>query len=102
MTAVTALLMLLTGAGLLAVWIDVRFRRLQPTTLLGIGGNVLAATLLNGSLLAPMLRWLVGLGFPHAPEVGVLALALPSLTYAELAVLWVLKLALRRLPGLPG
>jgi hypothetical protein len=102
MSTAAFLVTLVVCAGAVAVWLDVRFPGLSPRSLVAVGGHVVAATLLNEVIGPPVLRSVATLALPGAHQFAVLALAFPSLIYIELAVLWLLKFALRQLPGLPG
>jgi hypothetical protein len=89
-------LALAIGAGLLALWVEVRFPRLAPAGLVRVFLNIVAALALlhivDGLLGAigdhPALRFAV-----------VFATALPALTYVFLSSLWVLRLMQSSMTG---
>jgi hypothetical protein len=82
----TFVLALAAGAGLLAVWIDVRFPSLAPErlgrTLLHAGAAMLVLQLLPVVLESGLNLW-----------AAIFGLALPVLSYALLTTLWMLRIA---------
>jgi hypothetical protein len=83
------------GSAALAVWIDARFSARTPetarTTLLHVGVAVLAV-----QLMPPAVRAIVGGDYsPERKMAAAFVAALPILTYAWLASIWVLKLVQR-------
>ena len=81
----TFVLALAAGAGLLALWTHVRFPDLAPERL--------GRTLLHTAAALLLLR-LLPLGLESVNVyVAVFAVVLPALTYALLAMLWMLKQA---------
>jgi hypothetical protein len=92
-------LTLTLGAGLLAIWLDARFASLRPKTAAQslIHAVVSAVALI---LVAALLAFIYGV-----PQwifmVVVMAVFLPTLVYALLGGLWMLR-ALRNLTGLAG
>jgi len=90
-------LTLTLGAGLLAIWLDARFRGRRPTTLAqGLIHSAISVFSLIGA--AELLVLVYGI-----PDVAFMALVLgvflPTLVYALLAGLWMLR-ALANLHGL--
>jgi hypothetical protein len=81
----------LAGAALIALWIDVRFPKLMPggrKLLLNIG-----CALLLGQIVVPVTFKLL------PPDLGVMLVALPSLTYLLLTTIWFIKHVQQMLPG---
>ena len=101
MNVVVFLVVLAAVAGALALWFDYRFPGLAPESfreaLLHVCASWLIARLVVPAALPAVLD--------RAPEawtaVAVVAVALPAVTYAVLAGVWVLKLMFGTLRGLP-
>jgi hypothetical protein len=79
------------GAGLLAVWFDMRFPSLRPASWLRVGVAV-AATMAVDEL-SP---YALGLG-PHI--VGVICVVLPALAATFLVCIWMLRMMRSAMPG---
>jgi ABC-type uncharacterized transport system permease subunit len=78
----TFVLVLAGGAGVLAMWLHVRFPALAPERL---GRTLLHAAVAFGLLqLVPLLGW-------AAAFAGVFLIVLPALVYALLCAIWVLQ-----------
>jgi len=80
----------LAGSAMLALWLELRFPRLGPTTvkgtLLHVGGTIIAA-----QILLPLgVHFLTGSRV--LTLVALFILALSALTYSLLAAIWLLKL----------
>ena len=87
------------GATLLAMWFDARFPRLRPKTAIGglIHAGVGVLAVLGGAGFVALVH-----GIPDLAFMGVvLAVFLPTLVYALLGGLWMLR-ALANLYGLAG
>ncbi len=95
------LVFLAVGAGALALWLDFRFPRLAPESL-GQALLHLCASFLVARLLVPLAlpALLEGVSEAATPVV-VVAVALPTVTYAFLTGVWILKLMYGTLRGLP-
>jgi len=92
-------LTLTLGAALLAMWFDVRFPSLRPKT--ALGGLIHAAVGVLAMFGAAGFLVLVH-GIPELAFMGVvLGLFLPTLVYALLGGLWMMR-ALASLYGLAG
>jgi hypothetical protein len=92
-------LTLTLGAGLLAIWLDARFAGLRPKTPeRGLVHAVISALALLGA--AALLAFLYGIPQPIFLLV-VLTVFLPTLVYALLSGLWMVR-ALRNLTGFAG
>lgn len=77
---------LAAGAGMLALWIHVRFPSIAPERM--------GKTLLHAAIAFALLQLLPGFGgSPMTLFAGVFLLVLPALVYALLCSIWVLKLA---------
>jgi hypothetical protein len=77
-------LALATGAGLLAMWIYVRFPRLAPARM--------GSTMIHTGAAFVLLLLTPGLGGSVATKFGLVFLfVLPALVYALLCTLWMLK-----------
>lgn len=85
------LLSFAAGAFVLAVWVDVRWPRLLPSTMWRLAAHVLAAALLCT----------LGLGYAMAPFAGselgrlvsIFAVALPFLTYGMIGGVWAFRIS---------
>jgi hypothetical protein len=91
------LLTYLAGAAVLALWIDVRFRRLAPGDLRWAMAHLVAATVANEALDA-RLGGFVASSLPHGTLIAIFGVILPLVVYA-LAAIWVLRIAHRALSG---
>lgn len=96
MNAQVFVLALAIGAGLLALWVEVRFPKLAPSGLLRIFLNIVAAI--------ACLHIADGLIGAAGDQVAfrfaaVFATALPALTYVFLSSIWVLRLMQSSLLG---
>jgi hypothetical protein len=82
------------GAAVLAIWIDFRFPRLAPQTIIYAIFHLIAASVVA--------RAVVGTGmdaFAARPLFAVMGVALPALVYIFLSWLWFLRLAQRAMFG---
>lgn len=82
------------GAAVLAIWIDFRFPRLAPQTMIYAIFHLIAASVVA--------RAVVGTGmdaFAARPLLAVMGVALPALVYIFLSWLWFLRLAQRAMFG---
>ena len=91
MTKETFLLVFVTGASTLAVWIALCLPRLAPRSLRAATVHVCAALLL-GFVLTPALRIVPGQPGKLSVLVALFGIALPALTYMLLAGVWLLQL----------
>ena len=91
MTKETFLLVFVTGASALAVWIALCLPRLAPRSLRAATVHVCAALLL-GFVLTPALRIVPGQPGKLSVLVALFGIALPALTYMLLAGVWLLQL----------
>jgi hypothetical protein len=80
----------LVGAVLIALWVDVRFPRLAPTsfggTLLHVGGTIVGA-----QLLTPLAMHFLG-GSVFLTLVSTFAVGFPALVYTLLVAIWIIRL----------
>ena len=93
----TFLMALLVGAGVLALWVDVRLGERSPQSLLVVllhGGASLAVVHFMGAL-AP--RVIDPASLPRT-MLALFAIVLPAWMYVFLASLWVLKLLRGAMP----
>ena len=88
----TFLLLFVSGAAANAVWIALRLPRLAPSGFRWATGH-LAAALLLGTALGPVLQAVPGLPGVRAVFLGLFLVALPALTYMFLVGLWIIRLA---------
>ena len=95
MNAQVFVLALATGAGLLALWVEVRFPQLAPSRVVGVFLHIVAALaclhVADGVIGAA--------GDPVFRFVAVFATALPALTYVFLGSIWILRLMRSSLMG---
>jgi hypothetical protein len=80
----------LAGAAATAVWVEVRFPRLAPSSLGGavlhVGGTIVAA-----QLLTPLATHLLG-GSAFLTLVSTFAVGFPALVYTLLVAIWVIRI----------
>ena len=74
----------LSGAAVLALWIDVRFPRLRPPSWMRLGIAV-AGVMLIDDLCTGVIK-------TDPPIVGVICVALPALVVTMLVSLWMLRM----------
>jgi len=96
-TAVFAMTFVLS-AGVLAVWVDLRYPTLVPSGLRPLAVHLLVAILANSLLVAPLAGLVVG-SVPEGRVVAVIGVILPLVTYACLAGVWTLRVAQSALSG---
>jgi hypothetical protein len=94
---VVALLIVL-GAGAIAVWLHVRFPAAAPESFRGGFFHLGASTLVASFLLAPGLALAELVARPGGMLLAVFGVAFPILVYCLLASIWVLRLASGMLP----
>lgn len=95
MNAQVFVLALAVGAGVLALWVEVRFPQLAPSGVLRIFLNLVAAV-----AFLHVAESLVTAGDrPVLRLAAVLVAALPALTYVFLSSLWVLRVMQSSLRG---
>jgi uncharacterized membrane protein len=86
------------GAGVIALWIDVRFPRLAPEemakALLHVGISIAA-----GYATGPVLQMLLAFEDGRVTLAAVFGLAFPAVVYCLLSGIWMIKLAQRMLSG---
>lgn len=92
-------LCLALGAGVLALWLDVRFPRRVDRSWKVVFCHLIAAGLVIHLLMPEAGEIVRDSGTAASYPLAAVGVALPSLTYLFLASLWVLKLAQRMLPG---
>jgi hypothetical protein len=88
----TFLLVFVLGAAAIAVWIALRLPRLAPAGFRWATGH-LAAALLVGTVLGPLLHAVPGLPAARSVLAALFLIALPALTYMFLVGLWIVQLA---------
>ncbi len=88
------------GSAVLALWIDHRAPGLAPSTLRKIFIHLLAAMGV-AHIVAPFLMDAVIDGSSWSVLVAVFAIALPAVTYSLLAAVWLIKLLVGMVRGLP-
>jgi len=91
------MLMLCGGAGLLGLWIDVRFPGLAPADLMRAAIRIVAAFAI-GYLVAPVLTLAVGAGL--SPAAALMLLVLPALVLFFLTAIWMMRALQAMLPGM--
>jgi hypothetical protein len=91
MTRETFLLLFVTGAATLALWVVLRLPRMAPRSVRAATVHIVAALLL-GFVLGPALRLVPGQPAKLSVLVALFAIALPALTYMLLTGFWFLKL----------
>jgi hypothetical protein len=100
MMAVEVLLSVIAlGAAAIALWIDVRLRRLAPSAGRPILLHVLASFTI-GWAVGPVMAAAVARGL--APGAALVICALPALVYMLLATLWLLRVTQSGLHGARG
>jgi hypothetical protein len=88
----TFLLLFLLGSALLAIWIVVRLPWLAPRSFRGAWVH-LAAALVVGAVLGPILRAVPGLPSQLSVLASLFGIALPAITYMLLTGMWLVQLA---------
>ena len=86
------MLLFVLGAATLAFWVAMCRPRLAPTSLRS-GGIHLAAALVVGTILGPVLHAVSGLPSAFSVFVAVFAVGLPAITYMLLVGMWLVQLA---------
>jgi hypothetical protein len=88
----TVLTLFALGAAAVALWVEVRYPQLSPTTMRLALIHVVAAMAV-GQLIVPFgLHVLVGLGSPVSTLAALFLVGFPALVYSFLAALWVIKI----------
>jgi hypothetical protein len=85
------LILIVFGAGAIALWLDARFPGATPKdlrqALLHVGVSIVAA-----QLLVPILiKTIAAAGSPIAALLAVFVIGFPALTYCLLASVWIIK-----------
>ena len=88
----TFMLFFVLGSGLLAIWVSLCRPSLAPQSFRS-GGIHLAAAVVVGALLGPILHAVPGLPSAVSMLIGLFILALPAITYMLLVGLWLVQLA---------
>ena len=91
----TFLLLFVTGSAALAAWVALRLPRLAPKSFRG-GSFHLAAAVVAGGLLGPLVHAVPGLPSRLSVLVALFAVALPAITYMQLVGMWLVQLAVAR------
>jgi hypothetical protein len=91
----TFMFMFVLGSGVLAFWVTMCRPGLAPRSFRS-GGLHLAAAVVVGSLLGPVLHAVPGLPSAASVLISLFALALPAITYMLLVGLWLVQLAVGR------
>lgn len=86
------------GAGVIALWIDVRFPQLAPQEMAKAVLHA-AASLAVGYATSPAIQALVAYEDQRLTLLAIFGLAFPSILYCLLAGIWVIRLAQRSLSG---
>ena len=94
MSAQAFTLLLVCGAGALALWIIGRYTDFGPRSIAGAIVHVVAAIVLLMVLLPPAIDAVGAIGIPAATYVQVFGVALPLFIYAFLSGGWVTRAAL--------
>jgi hypothetical protein len=85
------LIMIVVGAGVVALWLDNRFPRATPKdlrqALMHVGVSIVAAQL----LVPVLIKSISAAGSPIAALIAVFAVGFPALTYCLLASVWIIK-----------
>jgi uncharacterized membrane protein YhaH (DUF805 family) len=89
----TFMLLLATGAALLAAWIVVRFPRFQPST----GAGITVALIGAAATLTGVPHTIAFLGVPLGPLGVIFLVVLPALTYVFLVAAWIMLYVRRAL-----
>jgi hypothetical protein len=86
------MLLFVLGSAALALWVAVCRPRLAPASFRS-GGIHLAAALVVGSILGPVLHLVPGLPSALSLFVALFTVALPAITYMLLVGMWLAQLA---------
>lgn len=80
----------LVGAAVIALWIDVRFPGLAPSS---FGGTVLhvGGTIVGAQLLTPLATHFLG-GSAFLTLVSTFAVGFPALVYTLLVAIWIIRI----------
>jgi len=92
MSSASFLLAFSLGAAALALWVFVRLPKLGPANLTRAFAHV-AAAMVVGALLKPVLEGVAESGVPLAIFVAIFGVALPALTYMFVAGAWLVRAA---------
>jgi hypothetical protein len=92
MSSATFLLVFAVGAAVLALWIVVCRPKLGPTSLTRAFAHV-AAAMVVGATLKPLVASIAESGLPLAVFLAVFGVALPALTYMFVAGGWLIRTA---------
>ncbi len=90
---------LLLGSAGLALWTYARFAARTPTDWRLVLAHIAASALVLNAVMPAGLRAVVDAPAPASAVIGVVGVALPALSYAFLAALWLLAFAHRALGG---
>ena len=88
----TFLLLFVLGAAVIAVWIALRLPKLAPRSFRWAWAH-LAAALVAGAVLGPVLHAVPGLPSKLSVLVALFGVALPAITYMLLAGMWLVQVA---------
>jgi hypothetical protein len=88
----TFMLLFVLGSAALAFWVAIYRPKLAPANFRS-GGIHLAAALVVGSILGPVLHVVPGLPSTLSLFVALFVVALPAITYMLLAGMWLVQLA---------
>lgn len=99
MTATTFLIGFVAASGLLALWFLRRLPGFAPAGATGALAHIGASAVMIPLGVAPGIALGLESGSTAGLLLGVLAVALPPLTYAFLAALWAIRVAQSAMPG---
>jgi hypothetical protein len=86
------MLLFVLGSATLAFWVAICWPKLAPVNFRS-GGIHLAAALVVGTILGPVLHAVPGLPSALSLFVALFVIALPAITYMLLAGMWLVQLA---------
>jgi hypothetical protein len=87
------------GAGLLALWIEVRFPKLAPPGWRRVFAHLLVSALVVQFPMVSGMQLLLANDGASWFALAAIGVALPAITYLFLSSLWLLRLAQQLLPG---
>lgn len=92
MTITAFIVCIAIGAGIIALWTDVRFPRLMPWSMRRLLVHVVLAFLCV-YVVAPAMRTIMSTGIPGSHIAAVFTIAFPVLVYNFLVGAWLIRLA---------
>jgi hypothetical protein len=99
LSSIALVSVIVLGAALLALWIEVRFTELGPKSSRARFAHFAAGMLLVGLLPQAMRLLLAPDDSPVAAMLALFLVFLPSMTYSFLGAIWLLKLLQSAMPA---